>query len=308
MRTCIPFALSLLTAAPLTAAVTPYAEDFSSGAGSVAGWTDIGASATSIQYSIASADGESGTYDPVNSDGPGDGVAGDGALLFNSQDGVQKNEEIAYTFGGTMSLTETYTLDIACFNNNGSYNTYTVSLWNKTDGVMLASTGFVGLNGNVVGCRESQLTYLPGLSDSGDELEVRILENHDTISRDVWVDSISLTVSAAPTTVGPLQVADLRLPAGEFSGAFTYFDPGFGPLATRPAPTTAVSVPCDFSGTSQDPNGTLDDTIDIGLQTYSTATSIRTLNRYASDPDGPGGVAGTQTAGAVQWKFDLTEL
>lgn len=309
MKTRLSFALPLLVVTPLTAAITPYSEDFSSGSGSLTGWTDIGSVATSIQYSNATNDGDAGTYDVVDSDGPGDGVAGDGALLFNSQDGTPQNEEIAHTFGGTISLGESYTLDVACFNNNGSYNRYSVSLWNKTDDIMLATTGFIGLNGSVVGCRESQLTVLPGLADAGDELEVRILEDGDASSRDVWIDSISLSVSAAPATLGPLQVADLRLDADTHPGVFTYFDPGFGPLATRAAPSTAVAVSCEFSGTSQNPGDAPPDSgTDIGLRTFSDRTSIRTLNRYASDPDGPGGVAGPQTAGAVQWKIDLNDI
>lgn len=115
------------------------------------------------------------------------------------------------------------------------------------------------------------------------------------------------TANAASTPIG-----DFRLNANPFSGGFTYFDPGFGslhgesPLMTRGTIGSPVTVNSDFSGTSQDEgNAPVSDLTDVGLRTYSSATVIRTINRYAQDTTQG---TGTDDVGAVQWSFDLTPV
>ena len=103
------------------------------------------------------------------------------------------------------------------------------------------------------------------------------------------------------------QIGDLRIGSNTYS-TLTYFDPGFSET-TRSVTGAPVQVNSSFIGTSQDAgDAPANSTEDIGLQTFSTSTVIRQLNRFASDPDGPGGVAGPQLVGAVQWSFDLSPI
>ena len=116
--------------------------------------------------------------------------------------------------------------------------------------------------------------------------------------------AIGSTAQAATTQVG-----DLRLPSNTYSGAFTYFDPASPTHTTRAVAGAPVGINSDFIAVTQNSGGgSPDSATDIGLRTYSSETTIRTINRYASDQDGPGGASGTQTAGAVQWSIDLTPL
>lgn len=282
--------------------------DFSQQVGALLGWFSSGGTPAGILRTVSAMDGEEGTYDTAGSDGPGDGVAGDGALLFDSANAVSGDEEISYIFGGTMDVSESYTLDIACFNPNSSYNSYSVSLWNRTDGVELATSGSIGLSGNVTGCRETTLVVSPSLADQGDQLEIRIREFGNNIVRDIAVDSFSLEVGASPADTGWQTIADLRLPEAAFPSVVSYFDPGFGPLGTRDVPTTApVGLSVGFSGTTQSPGGpTPDSATDLGLRTYPATTNIVNLNRYASSTDG--GASGLARVGAVQWSVDLSPV
>lgn len=105
------------------------------------------------------------------------------------------------------------------------------------------------------------------------------------------------------------QIGDLRLSSGVYSGSVTYFDPASGGDLTRAVGGAPVAVNSSFIAVTQNAGGgTPDSATDIGLQTYSSVTNIRTLNRYASDQDGPGAGGGPQTAGAVQWTIDLSPI
>jgi hypothetical protein len=115
--------------------------------------------------------------------------------------------------------------------------------------------------------------------------------------------SAGMLLNAAAQT----QIGDFRLTSGLYSGAFTYFDPGFGPHTTRAVIGAPVQVNSVFIGTSQNPGDPPPSTTDdIGLQTYSSSTVIRTLNRFASSLNG--GTTGVDRAGAVQWSFNLSPL
>lgn len=112
------------------------------------------------------------------------------------------------------------------------------------------------------------------------------------------------TAEGAGTLIG-----DLRLSSGAYSGGFTYFDPASGGDLTRNVSGAPVNVNSSFIAVTQNAGGASPDSgTDIGLQTYSSSTVIRQLNRYAADQDGPGPAGGPQRAGAVQWTVDLSPL
>ena len=105
-----------------------------------------------------------------------------------------------------------------------------------------------------------------------------------------------------------IQVGDLRLPSANYGGGFTYFDAASDGDLTRAVSGAPVGVNSTFTAVTQNSGDTLDSGTDIGLQTYSSATVIRQLNRYTSDSDGPGGVTGPQRAGGVQWQIGLSPI
>ena len=105
-----------------------------------------------------------------------------------------------------------------------------------------------------------------------------------------------------------IQVGDLRLPSANYGGGFTYFDAASDGDLTRAVSGAPVGVNSTFTAVTQNSGDTLDPSTDIGLQTYSSATVIRQLNRYTSDSDGPGGVTGPQRAGGVQWQIGLSPI
>ena len=105
-----------------------------------------------------------------------------------------------------------------------------------------------------------------------------------------------------------IQVGDLRLPSANYNGGYTYFDAASGGDLTRAVSGAPVGVNSTFTAVTQNSGDTLDPSTDIGLQTYSSATVIRQLNRFGSDPDGPAGAAGPQRAGGVQWQIGLSPI
>jgi hypothetical protein len=105
------------------------------------------------------------------------------------------------------------------------------------------------------------------------------------------------------------QVGDLRLSSGAYSGAVTYFDPASGGDLTRAVVGAPVGINSNFIAVTQNPDGGAPSiTDDIGVQTFSASTQIRTLNRFGSDQDGPGAGGGPQRVGGVQWTIDLSPL
>ncbi|NNC90689.1 MAG: hypothetical protein HKN82_19705 [Akkermansiaceae bacterium] len=116
------------------------------------------------------------------------------------------------------------------------------------------------------------------------------------------------TAWASVIPASAIQVGDFRLSSGTYSGGITYFDPSSPTHQTRGVTGAPVQLVSDFVAATQNPGGTPDSGSDIGLQTYSSATNIRTLNRFTADQDGPGPEGGPQRAGAVQWSLDLTPL
>lgn len=179
-------------------------EDFSSGAGSIAGWTSVGTFTTSILHSTSNQDfDKNDLLSPVGNEATGDGVIGDGALRFNTENAIRGDEAIAFTLGGTMSLGESITLDMNLFNGNSSYHNADYQLFNLTDGTVLNSSGLTLVLGNTHGSyvpTDIQVSYTALATDVGDTLQIRIIEDNNDTSRDVYVDNFSVTSIPEPSS------------------------------------------------------------------------------------------------------------
>ena len=118
----------------------------------------------------------------------------------------------------------------------------------------------------------------------------------------------AMAVTLLPLAGATTQIGDLRLNAATYS-TLTYFDPASAVQNTRGVIGAPVAINSQFVAVSQNTGGASPDSAtDIGLQTFSTSTTIRQLNRYTSDADGPGPATGPQAVGAVQWTINLTPL
>lgn len=182
ITTPILLALGLSTA---NAAIVAYSDTFTGTA--PFGFTSIGTTVTSISKTTNNRDSTGG-----------DGVAADGALYFNSVNSVAGDEAIAFTFSGTMVEGEAYTLSIDTYNPVNSFNSYRVQLYNLTDNTVLADTGNYGQNGGDIGTVNRTLNYTALAADIGDQLQMRMVENHNNSARDVAIDQFSLGVVAVP--------------------------------------------------------------------------------------------------------------
>jgi len=129
-----------------------------------------------------------------------------------------------------------------------------------------------------------------------------------TPSRAALLAALFALVAGSAAHAASTQVGDLRLPSGNYSGAFTYFDTASSGDLTRAVVGAPVGINSNFLVASQNPDTVVNSADDIGLRTYSSVTTIRQLNRYASDQDGPGAGGGPQRAGAAQWTIDLSPL
>ncbi|MDA8975034.1 PEP-CTERM sorting domain-containing protein [Akkermansiaceae bacterium] len=102
------------------------------------------------------------------------------------------------------------------------------------------------------------------------------------------------------------QIGDLRLPSNTYSGSFTYFDSASGGDLTRAVSGAPVPINSTFTAITQNPDGgTPSTTEDIGLRTFTSATQIRTINRFAASTAPSGG---TRRVGGVQWTINLSSL
>jgi hypothetical protein len=111
----------------------------------------------------------------------------------------------------------------------------------------------------------------------------------------------------AHLTAAPQQVGDLRIGANNYPGTDFFFDLGFTE-GTRGVLDAPVQLPSVFSGTTSVPGAVGNTQTDLGLRTFSTSTHLQTLNRFTSDPDGPGPLGGPARVGAFQYEIDLTPL
>lgn len=181
------------------AAVVGLVQNFSA-VNSTTGWASVGAVSTSFGRTVNAADGTGG-----------DGIAGDGALLFNIIDSISGNEAVAFSFSGTIQLGESYTLSTSSYNPNSSYNNYNIQLINVTDGTVLAQTGFIFQANSGAGIANRTLNYSALAADEGDTLGIRIVEGHDNAARDMALDQLTLTVVPEPsvTLLGGLGILAL---------------------------------------------------------------------------------------------------
>lgn len=124
-----------------------------------------------------------------------------------------------------------------------------------------------------------------------------------SILRSATLICVLVTGLAGRADPGLVQIADLRLPPETFAGRFTYFDPGFGPLATRPVAGAPVSVACEFFGTTQQVSESGPDDNDLALRTYHGVLMIHQLSRYNVDEKDR-----IRRIGVVQWRLDLEAL
>jgi len=120
----------------------------------------------------------------------GDKKAGDGALLFKTQDNQPGNEVIAYTLRGKMDSRETLTLKISTYNPVKSYYSVEVQIFNKTDDRVLVCKQ-VTQDGDSKGTVDTVLEYKGTLKDQRDEIQIRLVEKHNNTVRMCAIDSIS---------------------------------------------------------------------------------------------------------------------
>jgi len=122
-------------------------------------------------------------------------------------------------------------------------------------------------------------------------------------------------MAAAPHAwAGDTPIGDFRLPSNAYTGG-VYVETFSNNTRNTQEVLDDLTLPRAIStmtGISQNADGTLSDGVtpngqeDLRLQTFSTATQIKSLNRFGSKP--PGGANGPSRVGAVQWNFDLSQI
>ncbi|MDF7823693.1 alpha-glucosidase C-terminal domain-containing protein [Pontiellaceae bacterium B12227] len=191
-------------------AVTDLADDFDSNTGTYPGWVSVGSVATTVEYdSVSEADYDDG--DPSTNLAytagmliTGEGVKDDGGLRFNTQNSTQGDEAVGLTVGGTLEPGEELIFSGNVYNDGSSFSRYKAQLWNLTDNTLLAESAGTLVRG------KTHIAYVPEdfnvaytalVSDAGDTLQLRFLEDNDNAVRDIYVDHFSLdsSLSTAPT-------------------------------------------------------------------------------------------------------------
>lgn len=202
------------------AAIVATSDDFSTNTNTFPSWTTVLGSPAIVHDAFSANDFD--VNDLINSQGnalDGDGILGnlagdtevtgdgslnDGGLLMNTQDATQGNEAIGLVIGGAMEPSELISLTMSFYNDNSSFYTGSVVLFNLTDGQTLATYSPTTINGAALASYapiEFTLTYVTQSTDVGDTLQIRIIENANHISRDAYIDnfSISSTIIPEPT-------------------------------------------------------------------------------------------------------------
>lgn len=134
------------------------------------------------------------TNDTDNGDG-----ALDGAIRCNSVV-VATNLGAAYTFDQPMVTGQTYSINTTVYNGNTSACPFTsLTLWNKTDNVQVASyCSAFSIGGTATGTygfsirNLKSFNYTATASDAGDVMELRYLYNATSTSVDLNIDNITL--------------------------------------------------------------------------------------------------------------------
>lgn len=192
------------------AATSIYHSDFSnsgSGANSIDGWVYVGG----VGGQTARYSGSFDNFDtaaPVgDGSGPygGDGVKGDGAIRFDTGDAIAGNEMWTYTLSVLLGDGDMLNLIGSAFNVGSTSNAnFTVTLYNVTDSRQLVSSGNLGgvTQGNVGDdinpFYDFNVNYTALAADAGDTIEIRVLENHNSVNRDGYLDYVQVTYQAVP--------------------------------------------------------------------------------------------------------------
>ena len=195
-----PIILASAAAAAMTvvscsrAELISHYEDFSGGASTVGSWSSVGATATTIAHLTSPNDGNAA----------GDMVTGDGALNFNSVNGTQGDEAIAFNLSGTADLGQLIDLQFSVFNAVNSFHRGRYALYNATDNTELA--GITIFQSGAQSGQDFQLVYTTQASDVDDTIQFRITEDNNSGLREIALDSFSATVPEPslilPTVLG----------------------------------------------------------------------------------------------------------
>ena len=126
----------------------------------------------------------------------GDGV-GDGAVFVDGQSEAI-GQGATHTFGGTMTLGESFTINTYTYNDNVSFVAFNVELFNATDNTSLAITASpIVISNSSSPPVLTTLNYIAIASDVGDELQVRYIrtDSPGNTYRNLVVDNLSLNGS-----------------------------------------------------------------------------------------------------------------
>ncbi len=220
-------ALAVFACTQSQAAITAVSDNFDVNSNTFSNWTSVGVFGTLRNYDAVSGN-DFDKLDLINSqinalDGDGiignlagdteptgDGLLNDGGLWFNSQDAIAGNEAIGLTLVGNMSLGEQYTLTMGFYNDNTSFWSGRIQLFDLTANTVLAETA----NTTVLG--STSVTYKPldwmvsytaQAADVGNLLQIRVVENANSTARDAYVDNFSLaTVVPEPSMFATIVV------------------------------------------------------------------------------------------------------
>jgi len=224
------------------AGISPVSDNFDVNSQTFPNWVSVGSLATLIQYdSVSSSDYD--LNDLVNSqanalDGDGvvgnlagdtepkgDGLLNDGGLRLNTQDTTPGNEAIGLTLAGTMSLWEQTTLTVHFYNENSSFWSGRIQLYDLTTSNVLAETSGTVLANGTTNYVPASLTvsYIANPAQVGHALQVRVVEDANSTSRDAYIDSFSVSAQVVPEPEPPGQL----YPQGDIF-SFTFY-------STRPA-------------------------------------------------------------------------
>lgn len=206
------------------AGITAISDNFANILNTFPNWSVLGIPGTLIQYNAISVqdfdkldlinsqanvldgDGIVGNL-PGDAEATGDGLKNDGGLRFNTFDAIAGNEAIGLTLGGTMSLGEQYNLTMDLYNDNTSFFSGKIQLYDLTASVVLAET----VNATVL--NQNSLAYVPvtwtlgytaQAADVGNMLQIRFVENANSTARDGYLDNFSLAVTVPEPSMGAM--------------------------------------------------------------------------------------------------------
>ncbi len=128
----------------------------------------------------------------------GDGV-GDGAISVNGQDTVFPIW-LTYTFQGTISSGESFSIQTNIYNYRSSFVQYRVELYNLTDNALLATSPTINIQGFVTAPVTTSLDYTSVSTDAGDTLQLRFVldDQYPSTARAFAVDNVTFNGTLLP--------------------------------------------------------------------------------------------------------------